>query len=194
MFNLSDFDVFDDETLDGRLAKIRSIIDPKFEKFGSSLIYNYQKNFNNELYMHIAKHARRYKNPPPDTWLAINMNKRGYKKYPHIEIGFWKYCMFANLSLLSDIDLQSRKKIIERLDLNFLEEQEMGISNDHTNSELKILTEENFKAAVERYLHVKSADLVIGYKYEKAEFVESTNLKMKIDLEKFFKVLKKFDK
>lgn len=32
MFNQEDFAVFDDLTLAGRLAKVRSVIDPKFER------------------------------------------------------------------------------------------------------------------------------------------------------------------
>lgn len=35
MFRNSDFDIFEDKTLNGRMEKIRTIIDPKFEEFAS---------------------------------------------------------------------------------------------------------------------------------------------------------------
>lgn len=35
MFRNSDFDIFEDKTLNGRMEKIKTIIDPKFEEFAS---------------------------------------------------------------------------------------------------------------------------------------------------------------
>lgn len=47
-----------------------------------------------QLSLHIAKHARRHVNPPPNTWLALSASPRGYKMLPHIELGFWDDRLF----------------------------------------------------------------------------------------------------
>lgn len=194
MFNLSDFDVFNDETLEGRLAKIKKVIDPKFEKFGYNQINVQQEKFNNTLYMHISKHARRHKNPPPDTWVAISDNKRGYKKYPHIEIGFWSDCIFTNFSLLTDIDMELRSKLLDKIKLSELMKYNFGISTDHTNSQLKPLNENSFKDAKSRYLQVKSSDFVIGYIYPKIKFTQDTNKLINENMEQIFSILNKYEK
>ncbi|MGR3742025.1 DUF1054 family protein [Companilactobacillus sp. DQM5] len=189
MFNSKDFEVFQDPTLNGRLEKIKEIIDPKFEKFGNDLLKEYQKDFSKDLYIHIAKHLRRHKNPPPDTWFAISMNKRGYKAYPHLELGFWPDCFFTNISFLTE--LSDRKQIVEILNDNIQFNKGLGISGDHTNSDLELMDKKNFKKIVNRYLNVKSADLVIGFKYERESFL---NEEMINNLPILFDILNKFEK
>jgi uncharacterized protein YktB (UPF0637 family) len=36
-----------------------------------------------DVFPHVAKHARRSVNPPPETWVAFGPSARGYKKYGH---------------------------------------------------------------------------------------------------------------
>lgn len=188
MFNSDDFKVFDDPTLAGRLGKIKEIIDPKFESLGESLLDQYQEQFQQQLYVHIAQHIRRHKNPPTDTWMAISTNKRGYKALPHIEIGFWPECIFSNISFLTEIE--NRKDVVDRLNEVISYDRNLGISTDHTQSQLQPLTKENFEAATQRYLKVKSADLVIGYTYDKESFDNETILN---DLPVLFDLLGKFE-
>jgi Uncharacterized protein conserved in bacteria len=38
MFNKRDFEVFNDDSLDGRLSLIQQQLDPKFEEFGEQLL------------------------------------------------------------------------------------------------------------------------------------------------------------
>lgn len=188
MFNSDDFKVFEDPTLEGRLDKIRKVIDPKFEVMGADLLQKYQANFDEQLYVHIAKHLRRHKNPPPDTWFAISTNKRGYKAYPHIEIGFWPECIFTNISFLTE--MTSRTEIIKILNKSISFDNNLGISNEHTKSSLEPMTKEKFAQATKRYLEVKSADLVIGFTYKKDSFDNEVMLN---ELPVLFNLLRQFN-
>ena len=161
MFDKNDFKVFDDMTLSGRLDLIKTNLDPKFEVFGSGLLKHLEDEYQQQFFMKIAKHQRRTKNPPPDTWLAINQDKKGYKKTPHLEFGLWPDRYFITFSLLADIrNRQEYYPILRKYQKQIIREG-WGVSNDHTSS--KLLTANDFEKVVERYQKVKSSDLVIGF-------------------------------
>jgi len=161
MFNKNDFDVFDDDTLSGRLDLIREQLDPKFEIFGNKLLDELEQEYQAKFYLKIAKHQRRTKNPPPDTWLAINMDKKGYKKTPHLELGLWPDRYFITFGLLAD----ARNRVDYYPLINSWNDQIVSdgwlVSNDHTIAEMK--TSDNYLDVVSRYTKVKSSDFVIGY-------------------------------
>jgi len=85
MYQDQDFRVWDDQTLPGRLGKIRAQIDPKFQQTVTELVPVFAE-LAVPIYDHISLHRRRSKNPPPDTWVAFSTSKRGYKMLPHIEV------------------------------------------------------------------------------------------------------------
>ncbi|GAE33797.1 hypothetical protein JCM9157_823 [Halalkalibacter akibai JCM 9157] len=72
-FTQSDFDVFTIEGLDERMEAIKTRIQPTFKSLGEQLTHDLSILLGNEMYLHIAKHARRTVNPPKDTWMAICM-------------------------------------------------------------------------------------------------------------------------
>ncbi|RCO06314.1 DUF1054 family protein, partial [Bacilli bacterium] len=88
-FNKEDFETFHIDGLDSRMEAIQNRIQPKFQLIGSQLVDVLSAELGNEMFLHIAKHARRTVNPPQDTWLAIGNNKRGYKKHPHFQLGLF---------------------------------------------------------------------------------------------------------
>jgi len=136
-------------------------LDPKFEVFGTDLLKHLEDEYQQQFFMKIAKHQRRTKNPPPDTWLAINQDKKGYKKTPHLEFGLWPDRYFITFSLLADIrNRQEYYPILRKYQKQIIREG-WGVSNDHTSS--KLLTANDFEKVVERYQKVKSSDLVIGF-------------------------------
>ncbi|MHC9536733.1 DUF1054 family protein [Dellaglioa sp. BT-FLS60] len=164
MFIKDDFLVFNDQTLDGRLEKIRTIIDPKFEIVGSELLPFLEEQLGVELYLHIAKHARRSKNPPPDTWMAFSENKRGYKMMPHFEIGFWNDRLFIWLSALADIKDKSlyEKGINESIPAIQKLEETFLWSVDHTNKETITLARMITQEDSQKWGEVKTKELLIG--------------------------------
>lgn len=90
-FSKEDFNVFDIQGLDERMAGIRERIQPKFRHFaeaGAHLIVSEEQA--DSVPVHVAKHLRRTKHAPENTWCAIGGNARGYKKYPHFQIGIAK--------------------------------------------------------------------------------------------------------
>jgi len=161
MFDKKDFEVFNDMTLPGRLSLIKTNLDPKFEVFGSKLQKWLEEEYQQQFFLKIAKHQRRTKNPPPDTWLAINQDKKGYKKTPHVEFGLWPDRYFITFSLLADIRNRSAYyPILKKYQAQLMAEG-WGVSNDHTSSLLKPASE--LPNVIAHYEKVKSSDLVIGF-------------------------------
>lgn len=161
MFNKNDFKVFNDDTLSGRLELIRKDLDPKFEILGQDLLQALEEEYHQKFFLKIAKHQRRTKNPPPDTWLAINQDKKGYKKTPHLEFGLWPDRYFITFSLLADIRGRvDYYPILKKYQSKIIAEG-WGVSNDHTSSILKKAND--FEDVIAHYQKVKSSDLVIGF-------------------------------
>lgn len=165
MFEETDFKVFDDLTLDGRLTRIRRDLDPKFEVAGQQLLTIAQDAGLPGLTVHIAQHARRHKNPPVDTWLALSTSARGYKMLPHIELGFWDDRLFLWLAVLQEAKsevptLMPLMPSVLRLGADF------EISNDHTNKRgARPLTQANLLAQTTRYETVKRGEWLLGKTY-----------------------------
>jgi uncharacterized protein YktB (UPF0637 family) len=161
MFTKEDFKVFNDDTLAGRLNLIKEVIDPKFEKIGAELMDQLEKEYQQQFYMKIAKHQRRTTNPPPDTWLAISQDKKGYKKNPHVELGLWPDRYFVTFSLLADA--YDRAEYYPKFEpiTDRIENSDWLVSNDHTAAEMMDST--NYQKVLKRYMSVKSSDLVIGF-------------------------------
>src|SRR5699024_8349621 len=86
-----------------RMTAIQTNIQPKFKQIGEQLRADLSIALGEELYLHIAKHARRTVNPPKDTWLAICDNKRGYKKHPHFQLGLFDDRLFIWLALIYEL-------------------------------------------------------------------------------------------
>lgn len=66
-FGQDDFNVFLIDGLEERMEAIRNQIQPKFKELGEFLRQSVEMMVNNEMYLHIAQHARRTVNPPKDT-------------------------------------------------------------------------------------------------------------------------------
>lgn len=165
MFEETDFNVFDDVTLSGRLTRIRQDLDPKFEQAGAQLLQHAEAQNLPQLTLHIAKHARRHKNPPVDTWLALSTSLRGYKMLPHIELGFWNDRLFLWVAVLQEAktnwpELAALMPVALTLDSSF------ELSGNHTAQSGAVpLTPANLSAQTARYQSVKCGEWLIGKTY-----------------------------
>lgn len=165
MFEETDFNVFEDLTLTGRLTRIRRDLDPKFEQAGAVLLQRAQTVGLPALHLHIAKHARRHKNPPVDTWLALSTNPRGYKMLPHIELGFWDDRLFLWLAVLQEgkgatRDLSALTSAVLALDPSF------EVSGDHTDQfGAQPLTAASLAHQTTRFQTVKRGEWLLGKTY-----------------------------
>ncbi|WP_332693825.1 YktB family protein [Halalkalibacter lacteus] len=166
-FTKSDFDVFIIEGLEARMKGIQSKIQPKFKELGDLLTNDLSMLVGSEMYLHIARHARRKVNPPNDTWLAICHDKRGYKKHPHFQLGLFDDHLFIWLAFI--YEAPNKANIAESLitNSNLITELpgDFVISLDHMKKEATSIGEMNESdviTALERLRDVKKAEFLIG--------------------------------
>ncbi|WP_458414038.1 YktB family protein [Schinkia sp. CFF1] len=168
-FSKKDFEIFYVAGLDERMELIRTFIQPKFQEIGNILVDELQMELGNEMYLHIAKHARRTVNPPKDTWLAIADNKRGYKKHPHFQVGLFDDHVFVWLAFIYELPrkaeigqaLLKSIDLLEKIPANFV------ISLDHTERES--FSAQNMAEVVkglERFRDTKKGEFLIGRHFE----------------------------
>ncbi len=80
-FTREDFDVFGIPTFPERMQGIKERVRPKLSALGEDLQPALKKLARSDVFPHVAIHARRTVNPPPETWVAFGPSVRGYKKY-----------------------------------------------------------------------------------------------------------------
>jgi uncharacterized protein YktB (UPF0637 family) len=167
-FTQSDFDVFSIPGLEGRMEGIQGLIQPKFKALGDELCDEAAMLAGNEMFLHIAKHARRTVNAPVDTWMAVCDNKRGYKQHPHFQVGLFDDRVFIWFALI--YELPNKQKIAQHY-LNQLSElrsiipQQYVLSFDHMKKDavaFRELSEQQLTEALVRFRDVKKAELLIG--------------------------------
>ena len=154
------------------MTAIQERIQPKFQEIGTYLREELSLMLGKEMFLHIAKHARRTKNPPNDTWLAVADDKRGYKKHPHFQVGLFDDHVFLWLAFI--YEMPDKEKAAEALlhtsnDMMALPE-EYRISLDHTKKEslvLKHIEEQELIAGLERFRDVKKGEFLLGKHFEK---------------------------
>ncbi|MFC0470576.1 DUF1054 domain-containing protein [Halalkalibacter kiskunsagensis] len=166
-FTMSDFDVFNIEGLEARMEAIQSKIQPKFKELGDLLTNDLSILAGNEMYLHIARHARRKVNPPNDTWLAICHDKRGYKKHPHFQLGLFDDHLFIWFALI--YEAPNKANIAESLltNSNLIMDlpNDFVISLDHMKKEATLIgtmNESDLIADLERLRDVKKAEFLVG--------------------------------
>lgn len=166
-FSKSDFQTFTIEGLEDRMEAIKERIQPKFHLIGEILVDDLSVEIGNEMYLHIAKHARRTKNPPKDTWLAISENKRGYKQHPHFQLGLWEDHVFLWLAYI--YEAPNKKEIAEKFlkNIDIMEEMipsDFMISQDHTKNEALPMSGDSLQKTLERFHDVKKGEFLVGRK------------------------------
>lgn len=164
-FTESDFDTFLIEGLDERMAAIQSRIQPKFRAIGETLTADLSAILGTEMFLHIAKHARRTVNPPKDTWLAIANNKRGYKKHPHFQVGLFDDHVFIWLAYIYELP---EKESFAQTFLDHMDEIKAAVpgdfvvSQDHMKKEAAPLNGLDLEKVLKRFRDVKKAEFLIG--------------------------------
>ncbi|PKG22167.1 YktB family protein [Niallia nealsonii] len=164
-FNQKDFDTFTIEGLEERMKAIQERIQPKFRIIGEALTSELSVKTGNEMFLHIAKHARRTVNPPKDTWLAIAANKRGYKQHPHFQIGLFDDHVFIWLAYIYELPQKEEYAKIFLENLNQIKAaipNHYMISFNHMQKDAKKVAETDLQQTLERFRNVKKAEFLIG--------------------------------
>jgi uncharacterized protein YktB (UPF0637 family) len=164
-FTKEDFHIFKIEGLDDRMTAIQERIQPKFKKVGDELAEDLSALLGQEMFLHIARHARRKVNPPNDTWLAIAGNKRGYKQHPHFQIGLFDDHVFIWLAFIYELPQKTNiaKTFLNNLDtIKQTIPGDYVISLDHMKKDAVLLEKINLTESLERFHDVKKAEWLIG--------------------------------
>jgi uncharacterized protein YktB (UPF0637 family) len=112
-FNRSDFQVFEVEGFNERMAQLYARVRPKLLRLGEELAPQLARKLHVEFFPHVAKHARRTVNPPPETWCAFGPSPRGYKRYPYLGLCISRFGLHARVVVKAEAD--GRPQMAERL-------------------------------------------------------------------------------
>lgn len=167
-FTQEDFDVFTIPGLEDRMTALKSKVSPKLEAIALELAPTLTALTGDEMHVHVAKHARRTKNPPKDSWSALANSKRGYKKLPHFQIGLWETHVFLWFAMIyespikedySKVLREHKEEIIEHIPANFV------WSMDHTKpeaTEQASLSDDDVTNMIDRLENVKKSEILCG--------------------------------
>jgi uncharacterized protein YktB (UPF0637 family) len=177
-FTNEDFDVFQIDGLEARMEALKEGIRPKLESLGNYFSPALTTLIGDEMYVHVAKHARRTINPPKDTWVAFANNPRGYKMLPHFQIGLWNTHVFIWFAVIYEAPQKqeiavrlTRKinKIYKEIPKNFV------WSLDHMKPESiqhSELSKEDLRGMFERLENVKKAEILCGYEIKRHDVIK----------------------
>ncbi|MBM4764365.1 DUF1054 domain-containing protein [Bacillus sp. B15-48] len=192
-FTEDDFNVFTIDGLDERMEALKGNIRPKLESLGKYFTPELSTLTGDELFYHVAKHARRTKNPPNDTWVAFAANPRGYKMLPHFQIGLWETHLFVWFALIYEApNKQEFGKLLEQNAERLFNETPNNFvwSMDHTKPDVfkqSELTQTELVSMFQRLQNVKKAEILCGYQIPREEAVKLSSTEL---LETFDSVLK----
>jgi uncharacterized protein YktB (UPF0637 family) len=103
-FSQGDFAVLTIPGFQERMAALRAQLTPKLQAIGERLQPELEAATGRTFYVHVARHARRTKNPPDDTWVALSEMPRGYKMVPHFAVGLFADHLFVRVGALYETD------------------------------------------------------------------------------------------
>ena len=115
VFSPDDLAVFTIPEFSARMEAVRGQIHPKLSELGAELSEPLSAQAGEPLHPHVAKHARRTKNPPEDTWVAFGPNSRGYKAYPYLGIAVSRFGVHVQLVAKAEA-WELRPAMADRLD------------------------------------------------------------------------------
>ncbi|MNZ64065.1 hypothetical protein D3C78_822270 [compost metagenome] len=194
-FTNQDFDALTVPGLEPRMESIIAQIRPKLENLGSTISPYLSALCGEEMYPHVAKHARRKVNPPKDTWIAWATSKRGYKALPHFEVGMFSthlFIIFAiiyespNKAVFSNYLQKHASKAVKEIPGEFY------WSMDHMAPEGKLhqdLDSASLKAMAEKLKTVKKAEIMCGLRLDRDDPLLSDGVKLVETIESTFAAL-----
>ena len=194
-FTDEDFDVFKIDGLDERMDALKLHIRPKLEELGKYFTPELSTLTGDEMYYHVAKHARRTKNPPKDTWVAFAANPRGYKMMPHFQIGLWETHLFIWFALIYEAPNKEEfgKKLTNHTDKIFNETpRDFVWSMDHTKPEVieqNGLSKDELISIFSRLQTVKKAEILCGYQIPRHDAVQLNSDELIKKIDSVFKTL-----
>ena len=166
IFTEEEFNLFNIKGLDTQMALIRSEIQPLFRYYGHFISEHIQTKLNSteSLPVHVAKHIQRSVHELESTWCAIGGDNRGYKKYPHFQIGINGEYLFIMLSFIDNILYQKDIAKLFQDDIEAFQSlpEDIMIIPNHTKLAYETIQDADLAKLFERLETVKSAEFMIG--------------------------------
>lgn len=191
-FSKDDFHIFQIEGFSERMDRIKEQIQPKLTELGTYFTPVLSAQLGEEMYFHVAKHARRTVNPPKDTWVAFSDNRRGYKMRPHFQIGLWETHLFIWFAIIYEAPNKPlyAKRLLEEVDLIFDKTKKNYVwSQDHTKPDVikhKDMSKDDLVNMLKRLETVKKGELLCGYQILQEEVVEMSGDELLAKIEEVF--------
>jgi uncharacterized protein YktB (UPF0637 family) len=107
-FTRDDFEVFGIPTFAERMQAIKNRVRPQLIALGETLQPALDDLTKHEVFPHVAKHARRTVNPPPETWVAFGPSARGYKKYGYFGLVISRGGLHTRIVVKDEAEHRSR--------------------------------------------------------------------------------------
>jgi uncharacterized protein YktB (UPF0637 family) len=194
-FHDEDFNVFHIQGLDERMNAIKEIIRPKLHYLGDYFSPTLSTLTGDEMFPHVAKHARRSVNPPDDTWVAFANSKRGYKKLPHFQIGLWETHLFVWFAVIYESPIKKDYAVKLDNELNTIQQSippSFVWSTDHTKPEAVVhgeLSNDELFNMVKRLQQVKKAEILCGRHIDRNDPVLMDGTKLLSVIEETFQTV-----
>jgi uncharacterized protein YktB (UPF0637 family) len=177
-FTNEDFDVFLIDGLDARMEVLKESIRPKLEILGQYFSPSLSALTGDEMFVHVAKHARRTINPPKDTWVAFANNPRGYKMLPHFQIGLWNTHIFIWFAVIYEAPQKQEigARLAKKLNKIYKDiPKDFVWSIDHMKPDTikhGQLSKAELLSFFERLQNIKKAEILCGYVLNREEAVQ----------------------
>lgn len=197
-FTSQDFDVFTIPGLEPRMEALITHVRPKLTVLGELLAPYMSVICREEMFPHVAKHARRTINAPNDTWVAWAPNKKGYKAHPHFQVGLWSTHLFAQFALI--YESEQKPAFAAALERNWpeLSKQIPGHyvwSLDHMQPEgipHSGLDDEQAAVIIRKLKEVKKSEALLGIHIDRSDPVLSNGDQLLERFEQTFRALVPF--
>lgn len=176
-FTNEDFNVFTIDGLENRMNALISNVRPKLEELGQHFAPTLSSLTGDEMFPHVAKHARRTINPPKDSWVAFANNNRGYKMLPHFQIGLWNTHLFVWFAVIYEAPIKAEygKTLLHHIeDVKNRVPDKFVWSTDHTQPNViphNELDEDQLEKLFKRLQTVKKAEILCGITLQREEVV-----------------------
>ncbi|WCN38960.1 YktB family protein [Aneurinibacillus uraniidurans] len=191
-FTEEDFAVFTIPGLDARMEALKATVRPKLEALGARLAPVLSAQCGEEMFAHVAKHARRTINPPSDTWVAWAASKRGYKMLPHFQVGMWETHLFIWFAVIYEAPVKptfGTRLVAAAEHIHTLVPASYVWSFDHTKPGTIPHTSIDTAAitdAGERLARVKKSELLCGITLAKEEALQLNDQELLVRIEETF--------
>lgn len=194
-FNSRDFEVFQIPGLEPRMEMLIERVRPKLEALGAELAPYLTELCGEEMFVHVAKHARRTVNPPIDTWVAWGTSKRGYKALPHFEVGMFDSHVFVIFAVIYESPnkitfAEALERELDEVRRNLPGEFYWSMDHMAPHGTLhKDMKSEDYDKIITKLKTVKKAEVMCGLRIERDDPVAADGEQLLETIRSTFKTL-----